>query len=219
MDQIRMPRRKPLHESHWTMLYHINVNLVLSGGGNAWMYLYYNIGMNSNDRDVKCIWMRPWVVIWYCISYCHVYRDLRLGGKYIIFLEYDDLFIKWTKLNTLDLLVKKKFKCVVCWWLTPLSTIVQLYRGSQLYLRRKPVNPEKTTDPLHVIDKLYHIMLYTSSWSRFELTTSVVIGTDCLGSCKSNYHTITATTSPWKVYKMMVNKICFLFQLCHSIIT
>jgi hypothetical protein len=31
--------------------------------------------------------------------------------------------------------------------------------------------------------------------SRFELTTSVVIGTDYIGSCKSNYHTITTTTS------------------------
>jgi hypothetical protein len=31
-------------------------------------------------------------------------------------------------------------------------------------------------------------------WSRFELTTSVVIGTDNTGSCKSNYHTITTTT-------------------------
>ena len=38
-------------------------------------------------------------------------------------------------------------------------------------------------------------MVYTSHWSRFELTTSVVIGTDCRGSCKSNYHTITATTA------------------------
>jgi hypothetical protein len=28
------------------------------------------------------------------------------------------------------------------------------------------------------------------------LTTSVVIGTDCIGSCKSNYHAITATTAP-----------------------
>jgi hypothetical protein len=37
-------------------------------------------------------------------------------------------------------------------------------------------------------------MLYTSPWSRFELTTSVVIGTDCIGSCKSNYQVITATT-------------------------
>ena len=35
----------------------------------------------------------------------------------------------------------------------------------------------------------------TSPWSRFEPTTSVVIGTDCKGSCKSNYHTITAMTA------------------------
>jgi hypothetical protein len=41
-----------------------------------------------------------------------------------------------------------------------------------------------------------NVMLYTLSWSRFELTTSVVIGTDCIGSCKSNYHTIMATTAP-----------------------
>jgi hypothetical protein len=30
----------------------------------------------------------------------------------------------------------------------------------------------------------------------FELTTLEVIGTDCTGSCKSNYHTITTTTAP-----------------------
>jgi hypothetical protein len=46
-----------------------------------------------------------------------------------------------------------------------------------------------------VTDKLYHIILCTSPWSRFELTTSVVIGTDCRGIYKSNYHTITATTA------------------------
>jgi hypothetical protein len=33
----------------------------------------------------------------------------------------------------------------------------------------------------------------TVTMVRFELTTSVVIGTDCICSCKSNYHTITAT--------------------------
>ena len=32
--------------------------------------------------------------------------------------------------------------------------------------------------------------------SGFELTTLVVIGTDCIGSCKSNHHTIKTMTVP-----------------------
>jgi hypothetical protein len=53
-----------------------------------------------------------------------------------------------------------------------------------------------TTDRSQVTDKRYHIMLYSSPWARVEPITSVVIGTDCIGSSKSNYHTITATTTP-----------------------
>jgi hypothetical protein len=35
--------------------------------------------------------------------------------------------------------------------------------------------------------------LYTSSWAGVEPTTPVAIGTDCKDSCKSNYHTTSAT--------------------------
>jgi len=60
--------------------------------------------------------------------------------------------------------------------------------------RRKPLTC------MHVTDKLHHIMLYTSPWSRFELT-SVVIAIDCICSFKSNYHAITATTAPTYIYR------------------
>jgi len=43
-----------------------------------------------------------------------------------------------------------------------------------------------------VTDQLYHVKLY----QVFDLTTLVVIGTDCTGSCKSNYHTITTINGP-----------------------
>jgi hypothetical protein len=50
------------------------------------------------------------------------------------------------------------------------------------------------TNLSQVADKLYQTMLYTSPWSRFELITSVVIGTGYIGSCKSNYYAITTAT-------------------------
>jgi hypothetical protein len=51
--------------------------------------------------------------------------------------------------------------------------------------------PRENNRGSQVTDKLYHIMVYTSLCSRFELTTSVVRVIDCIGSSNSNYHTIT----------------------------
>ena len=56
--------------------------------------------------------------------------------------------------------------------------------------------PEENHRPVQVTDKLCYLICYTSPSPRFELTTSVVIGTDCIDSCKFNYQTITVTTAP-----------------------
>jgi len=44
---------------------------------------------------------------------------------------------------------------------------------------------------------LYQVHL---AWVGFELTMLVVIGTDCIGIYKSNFHMITTTTAPVDQY-------------------
>ena len=66
-------------------------------------------------------------------------------------------------------------------------------------LVEETVYPEKTTDLSQVTDILSHNVVSSTPRHEqdFELTTLVVMGTDCTGSCKSNYHMIMATTAPY----------------------
>jgi hypothetical protein len=84
---------------------------------------------------------------------------------------------------------------------------ISVYRGGQVNWWRKLEYPKKTSNLPQVTDKIYHILLYRVhlAWVGFELTTLMVIGTDCIDSCKFNYNMITATTVPivslkWKHY-------------------
>ena len=65
----------------------------------------------------------------------------------------------------------------------------------------------------------HNVVLSTSPWTGFEPTTLVVIGTDCIGSCISNYHTITATTAPWLALKFTQAKIFVALYQHTSMIT
>ena len=84
---------------------------------------------------------------------------------------------------------------LVLWYLMWLSTTFRLYHGGQFYWWRKPVD-WKNHWPAASHWQTIHNVVYTSPWAGVEPTISVVIGTDCIGSCKSNYHMITVTTAP-----------------------
>jgi len=92
--------------------------------------------------------------------------------------------MSWLDVNVS--LKSKNWKCLfflfVWWCLTPLSTIFQLYRGSQFYWRRKLEDPEKTTD-LSQVTKVVHLALT-------EIRTHNISGD------RYWLHTITAMTAP-----------------------
>jgi hypothetical protein len=71
---------------------------------------------------------------------------------------------------------------------------VSFIGGRNWSTRRKPPYCRKSLTNFIT----YCCIEHTSPWRGFELTTLVVIGTDCIGSYKSNYHTTMTTTVPRK---------------------
>ena len=78
---------------------------------------------------------------------------------------------------------------VISWW----SVLLVLETGGPGENRQHVTSHWQT-----LLHNIVHLALI-----EIELTTSVVIGTD-IGSCKSNYHTITATCAPRNIYFILV---------------
>ena len=153
------------------------------------------------SEDVRC--HNDWVIVLHFfqgllvdnLEICSQSMNLKLSviSKSLLF-ECIDL----ETLEDGDWLVGLFFDCLMVFSATFNNTSDKSWWS--FLLVEETEDTEKTIDLSQVTDKLYHIMLYTSPWLRFELKTSVVICTDSIGTCKSNYCTITVTTTPdWLV--------------------
>ena len=77
--------------------------------------------------------------------------------------------------------------------ISAISMAVTFVGGGNWGTWRKPDLPQVT-------DKLYQIMLYTMPWVGFDLTTLVVTGTDCIGSCATTIRSWPRRPPPIYIY-------------------
>ena len=79
------------------------------------------------------------------------------------------------------------------WYLMPLSTIFQLYCDTQFLLVEETAVPGENHLPVASHWQTLSHKVVSVLLAGFEF---VLIGTDCTGSYKSNYHTTKATMTP-----------------------
>ena len=141
-----------------------------------WQFRYHTYS-KSRNLYFRCLWQfryhtyskstRSSVRCWRSVCW-HFYKKYTLHStiseEFLIYWILSFL-LYWQGMYNVN-------RCLFVCLLTPLSTIFQLYRRGQFLLVEETGENHR---PVASHDNLYHIMLHTSPWSRFELTASVAI--------------------------------------------
>ena len=108
----------------------------------------------------------------------------------------------WSSFSVIQTVNTRILKGLVLWCLTPLSTYFR-YTVAVSFIGVRNRSTRRQTLSHNVVSNT------PTPWTGFVLTL-VVIDTDCIGSSKSNYHTITTTTTP-QMY--MYRIILFIYDI------
>ena len=147
-------------------------------------------------------------LLWFCFDLDFVCRR----RWFFLYIVYRFFFHFWLEINFRRQCIKQDINKPWCFWNKVILiaivfvwwcfNTISVISWRSVLLVGETGEPGENHRPVASHWQFYHIMLYASPWSRFHLTTSVVIDTDCIGSYQYNYHTTTATKAP-QVYICM----------------
>jgi hypothetical protein len=109
----------------------------------------------------------------------------RWAGKKFPVIREIEKFFSWSDITCC---VIWDWKVLIMVWFMVLNATfnnMSVISWREILLMEETGDPEKTTDISQVTQKL--ITYCCIAWVRFDLSTLVVKGADCTGSCKSNY--------------------------------